>query len=508
MRKHVIWVVASMGLLAGIRPAIADDADRVPVPSAQALTDADKLVKDVYKEDYAKRGPEERKALAMKLLDEGRNNKSDAASEYVLLREARDAAIQVADVSTAMESIEEMAKAFVVDPVELELAALTGLKATAHNLDSESAAAEACLKLIDEAVTADNFEVAGKAADLAIQFGTATKDMSLITLVQSRKTDIKSESAAYLAMKIGSDKLKKDPKDAAANYDVGSYLSLYKNDWDHGLPLMVLGNDPAVVAAAKADLASPVDAGEMLKVADAWWDLGNIRPQKYRFLRRAEFWYNLVSQAADGLMKQKADKRLDTIAESKPGNASGVGAVSEETRKALPTTVEMAKLKTLEKEWRTDVAKQQELNILKQNLFNRLTQNATQGSTADYFARCKADATMRKVIMEANDTSYIQYASVITMFDGFAMTSKDKDDFAGRIVAYEHFVASEKILDQVYIDNIIYSTIRNYVVRNQSSQFQTQQQRSDFCAWLKTKGVKSPGLDRYKSWVDRNRFAP
>lgn len=506
MRKQAFSIVASIGLLAGVRAAIADDTDRVPVPAAQALSDADKLVKDVYKEDYAKRGPEERKALAMKLLDEGRNSKSDAASEYVLLREARDAAIQVADVSTAMESIDEMAKAFVLDPVELELAALTSLKTTAHNVDAESAAAQASLKLIDEATTADNFDAAGKAADLAIQFGTATKDMSLITQVQSRKADIKSESAAYLGMKIGNDKLKKEPKDAPANNDVGSYLCLYKNDWDHGLPLWALGNDPPVVAAAKADLIGPVDAGEMLKVADAWWDLGNSRPQKYRFLRRAEFWYNLVSQAADGLMKQKADKRLDTIAESKTGNV--VGAVSEETRKALPTTAEMAKLKTLEREWRTDVVKQQELNNLKQNLFSRLVQNATQGSSADYFARCKADGAMRKLIMEANDTSYIQYSSVIAMFDQFAQTSKDKDEFSSRLVAYEHFVASDKMLDQTFVDNIIYSTIRNYVSRYQQTQFPNQQQRSDFCVWLKTKGVKSAGLDRYKTWVDRNRFAP
>lgn len=493
------------------QPARAEDAERVPVPTTQALADAEKLVKDVYKEDYAKRGPDERRALAEKLLDEGRNNKSDPASQYVLLREARDAAIQVADVPTAMDAISEMSKAFKVDPVDVELTAFTNLRNSAHTVDAMSEAAEASLKLIDEAMAAENFDAASKAADLAVTFGTGAKNMSLISQVQARKADIKTASAAYLAMKIGSEKLKKDPKDAAAKFDVGSFLALYKNDWDHGLQLLAEGSDVAFAAAAKGDLAGPVDVGGMLKVADAWWDLANARPTKARILQRAEFWYSLVSQNADGLIKQKADKRLESIAESKPANLPGTdGSVTEVTRKALPTSTEISNLKSLEKEWRVNSAKQQELMLLKQTLLNRLVTNVTQVSTADYFARLKADIALRKIFQESNDTMFVPSQPLVQFFDAFAQTSKNKDEFAARLVMFERVVGSDKtIADPTFVDNIIYSTVRNYIVRNQQALFPTREKRSEFCSWLmKSKGVKSAGLVRYKTYVDTNRFAP
>ena len=54
------------------------------------------------------------------------------------------------------------------------------------------------------------------------------------------------------------------------------------------------------------------------------------------------------------------------------------------------------------------------------------------------------------------------------------------------------------------LDSVTYSAIRNFVTTN-FQQFNTQPARLQLCTYLKTRGVKSTGLDRYKSYVERTR---
>lgn len=481
-------------------PARADTPDRIPVPTTQAAQEAEKLVKDVYKDEYAKRGPEERKALAARLLEDGRNNKADPASQYVLLREARDAAAQVGDVEVALDAITEMGKVFVIDVPEAKLATLNTIRGSARG-EAQAAAAEATLALLDEASAADNFDVAAKAADLSLGFATAAKDMSLVTEIQARKLDIKAQITAYMAMKIGADKLKKDPKDPQANADVGSYLAFYKGDWDKGLPLLANGNDPMVVAAAKADLAAPVDDLGMSKVGDLWFDLASARPlMRNRIMVRAEFWYNLVAPTAEGLLQTKVQKRLDQIAALK---STTTGNLSEATRKALPTPAEIKQLKELYAEHNPG---SQQLYRLKETLLRRLQPNGVFGSDADFFARCKADMQLRKIFLQNGDNAYV-FQPLIQSFDSFAQTSKTKEEYASRLVAFDRFNQTEKAVDQMTFDNIVYASVRNFVIRNVGL-FPTQAARLQFCAMLKAKGVKSPGLERYKTYLERSRTYP
>jgi hypothetical protein len=484
-------------------PAVGGAGDRSPVPTTQAAQEAEKLVKDVYKDEYAKRGPEERRALAQKLLEDGRNNKSDPASQYVLLREARDAAASVGDVQTAIDAAVELGKTFQVDPVDTKLGALTAVRTAARTPEAQSEAAEATAALIDEAAAVDNFDAATRAADLAIGFATASKNMTVVTEVQARKAEVKAQSTAYLAMKVATEKLKKTPTDPQSNFEVGSYQALYKNDWDKGLPMIAAGNDPAFAAAAKADLAAPVEAAAMAKVGDQWWDLATARPQmKTRLLARSEFWYNLVVPNADGLLLAKVQKRLDQIAASKPGGSFGV--VSEATRKLLPTNTEIKHLKDLYGRRTTDANAYSELQQLKQTLMYRLHQQATSTTEADFIARCKADAQLRKVSAEFNDINSWNYGPLISSFETFLSTSKSKDEYAARLTAIERFNNQDKATDPNTFDNSVYSSIRNYVSRN-LSQFPNQAARLQFCAFLKTKGLKSNGLERYRSYVERSR---
>src|SRR5262249_11570406 len=85
---------------------------KLAVPDQAAQDRAEKAIKDAYRADYAKRKPEDHLALAVKLLQPGRENRDDPAAWFVLLREARDAAVRAEQPRLAIEAIDEIDKWF------------------------------------------------------------------------------------------------------------------------------------------------------------------------------------------------------------------------------------------------------------------------------------------------------------------------------------------------------------------------------------------------------------
>ena len=76
----VVWYLAGAPLHA---------ADKAPVPSEAAQSEALKLVKDVYGEEYAQAASSEQKtALAQKLLQTAKGTDPGTANHYALLRVA------------------------------------------------------------------------------------------------------------------------------------------------------------------------------------------------------------------------------------------------------------------------------------------------------------------------------------------------------------------------------------------------------------------------------------
>src|SRR5437879_3417936 len=91
----------SLALGALIAPPLpgADDAARAPVPDSGALIRAEKLIKDIFKDDYtaAKKRPDAALDLAAKMLKQAQETKDDPAAKYVLLRESRELAAGAGD---------------------------------------------------------------------------------------------------------------------------------------------------------------------------------------------------------------------------------------------------------------------------------------------------------------------------------------------------------------------------------------------------------------------------
>jgi hypothetical protein len=123
------------------------------------------------------------------------------------------------------------------------------------------------------------------------------------------------------------------PNDAQANLIVGRFECFARDDFEKGLPLLSKGSDPALKAAALADLAKP-SAGPAFKAAgDAWWEQAATEtkdPAAAEQCRaRAGYWYRLAVAQLDGLSRTQVEKRLASLPEpdSAEGPTTSPGAV-------------------------------------------------------------------------------------------------------------------------------------------------------------------------------------
>lgn len=296
---------------------------RQPVPDTTALSQVEKSVKDVFKDEYAKRAPSDMSALAKKLLQQATTNPGDPPNQYVLLREARDLAAQAGDTSTAMAAAETLSKSFAVDPVDTASVALAASAKVAKTPEALEALANGFIAVADKAIAVDRYEDAAALLAKAENAAKSTQNASLLTRVQTQRKDVGEVQKEFQRVKVAEKTLAEQPDDPNANLMVGRFLCFIRKEWTKGLPLLAKGSDALLQAVARKELANPSTPATQLEVADGWWDAGDKQKDaavKRKILVRALQWYEKCISGVDGLQAIKIEKRLDEIEKI---NASG-----------------------------------------------------------------------------------------------------------------------------------------------------------------------------------------
>ena len=182
MSGRSLWLVGTLMLVMAVAfgqdapsdesPAPATTAPvtpaaTAPIPDANALQEARKLVNEVYGADISKaKTPEEKAAVAKKLLQAGIDTKGDPAGRYVLLGMAADTAAEAGDAETAFAAVDELARMYTLDGLKLKADTLATL---GKAKDSDAAVlAERSTLLIDEAIAAERYNVARQVAEAAL----------------------------------------------------------------------------------------------------------------------------------------------------------------------------------------------------------------------------------------------------------------------------------------------------------------------------------------------------
>ncbi|MCY3019662.1 MAG: hypothetical protein NTW87_11620 [Planctomycetota bacterium] len=312
---------------------VCGEDSRQPVPVADALKDAEKTVRDVFKADYAKTKPAERAEFAQKLLQQGMETKDDATTRYILFREAASQAAQAGDAATAMKALTELGKAYNVDALALKIDALAKAGGAAATADANKALAENYVALIDEAIAADNYDAAARATGPAESAARRAQDMPLVAKVQARAKELRDLQGEFVKVKAAKQTLTEKPDDPAANFAVGKFLCCVKGDWENGLPMLAKGNDASLKAAAERDLAKPVSPGDVAALGDAWWDAAEkaTGATKARLQERAAGLYTRALRGLSGFAKTKLEKRIAAVS----------GVTKAETSTSLSKPVEI-----------------------------------------------------------------------------------------------------------------------------------------------------------------------
>lgn len=307
-----------------VGPAHAADEEKLPVPSAQEQEEALKLVKDIFKDDYAKPAPDAKSALAKKLLEQVAGSADSAPTKYILLSETRVLAAAGKDAETALKAMAELNKFFAVDALSLRAKTLEELSKPGAPAETSARVANEYLQLSDDFSDANNFPDAVKASAAAETEARKSKNLALSQKAQEQTKRVRALQSEWLKVSTAINTLKDMPEDAKANEAVGQYLCFIKRDWTQGLPMLAKSANLDLKTLAAQDLAQPTEPALQMAVGDAWWDYSQ-KPTtsiKAPIMERAQSWYEKCRANLTGLMRAKVDKRMATAMPTDAGKAS------------------------------------------------------------------------------------------------------------------------------------------------------------------------------------------
>jgi hypothetical protein len=294
------------------------------VPDAAAQKASEKIVRDLFKEEFTWKTPGEKNSLAKKLLDLANQSKTDPAGRFVLLRESKDLTIAAGNPLLSLDTIDTMVREFEVDALALKSAAYASLSQTVFASEDIKEMAQSMLKLADTALAAENFEAAAKLAGSASTLARRAKDIPLLSRAEAKIRDCDAWKIRSEKAKRAHDTLLKKPDDPEACFIAGQYDCAIKGDWPTGLSLLTRGSQPVLKALAQRDLAAPAEPGAQAALGDDWWEAGDKdgllgKPESRR---RAAYWYRQALSGLSGISRLKVEKRLSEVEE-----AVGVPAV-------------------------------------------------------------------------------------------------------------------------------------------------------------------------------------
>jgi hypothetical protein len=287
------------------------------VPSDDAIATATALIKKTFAQDYAAAPTLPHRAThAQRLLKEALDTRDDTPARYVLLCESRDLAARAADAPTACRAIDALAKTYGLAPGEMTLAALNTAARIALTPQAQETLARSALLATDAAMQRDDYDLASRLASLAASVAQKAGKIVLLTDAQDKAREVAWAANEYAQARSALEALSVRPNDPAARTAAGRFKCLVKNDWEHGLPLLLECNDSQFKHLAERDqaaLTAPSDV--QYQVAQEWWALGEQYLQRARTAcrTRAAWWYQRAAPKLSGLHRTVALQRLDEI---------------------------------------------------------------------------------------------------------------------------------------------------------------------------------------------------
>jgi hypothetical protein len=288
---------------------------RVPVPTEAAQKEAEKLVNEVFAEDFRKaHSPEEKLSLAETLATQAAKSRDDA-ERHVLLEDACKLAVSAGKVECAMSVVDSLTAQYDIDAWATQIATMDELVKSARDESSREQLVFSAISCADRAIAAEKFEVAIQMLTTAREVATRAGSQSLARQLADRKKIVAEQAKEFAVASEARQKLEENPDNPEANLALGTYLCFVRRDWDHGLPNLAKGADTKLAEIAKTEAESPRDPEAQTQLADQWWAQAENAngSAKSSMLDRAGFWYRRALPALSGLAQTKVQQRIEEL---------------------------------------------------------------------------------------------------------------------------------------------------------------------------------------------------
>lgn len=305
----------SLLFLALVAGALQAADERLPVPSADEQTKAEKLIRQLFKNEYAMRTRPGYQALAAKLAEQAADTKDDAVTKYVLYREAGTVAAMAGDLDLALKAAGQMAKQYQANGSILKAKIIESMASYYPDPNSNRTLAEYGIAAVNEAIENDDYEAAARLLKITESAAKTGRNVPLVTAAGARTRELETLKAEYEKIKKVLAGLQDKPDNPDANLDVGKYFCLQKGKWDRGLPHLAKSNELKYKDAAERDLANPKDPSVQIEVGESWLALAEKEkePAKKQARWRARFWFEQALDNATGDTRTKAEGYLKDI---------------------------------------------------------------------------------------------------------------------------------------------------------------------------------------------------
>jgi formylglycine-generating enzyme required for sulfatase activity len=294
----------------------AEKPKRLPPPSAEVQQEIAAQVEDAYKLADARK-PEEQIKLAKDLVRVA-EKAAKPQEQFVLLRKAAELACKADDAATMFQAVDRLGQRFELDALAVKEKMLAKLAAGGVGAARIKFLVESSNALIDQALAEERFDAALDLANAVSHACLKREGAPFRKQALARRKEIQERQQE--AEKIGQalETVRANPQDAEANLTVGKLYCFAKEDWAKGLPYLARGTDEDLKTLALQETGSPPgdDSGEV-KLADAWWSVGQSARAKARgaISLHVGTWYQQASLSLPaGVVKARVEKRLEEIA--------------------------------------------------------------------------------------------------------------------------------------------------------------------------------------------------
>ncbi len=334
-RRTLFAILIGVWNAVALSPLRADDApssapSRLPVPVESARASAEKTVRQLFREDYARHATADHAVLAGKLLNAAKETSNDACALYVLLEQARLEGIAACEAEPALSAVDALAGHFQIAQSKLQFDTLTALSKQKLRPAGAAAVTNAGLIAINHAAESEDFDTVSRLAPAVESAAGKTHWAMLYVRVESRLKELKDarlDNERYHGM---NEALKKHTDDPSLNMEVGRFVAINRGDWPRALPYLVKGGDKDLKVLAEADLtvASDGASAAALDRGEAWWRYAARQSAATRAAaeRRAAFWYQQGLESASGLRKVQVEERIRQAQSDSDSVAAKAGA--------------------------------------------------------------------------------------------------------------------------------------------------------------------------------------